>query len=71
MTETHTVILLHGLARTSRAMKKMEGALFDVGYTVVNQGYPSTKLPIQTLAAETLPAALAQCPDEGLSLIHI
>lgn len=38
MTETHTVILLHGLARTSRAMKKMEGALFDVGYTVVNQG---------------------------------
>ena len=65
MTETHTVILLHGLARTARAMKKMENALLDASYTVINQGYPSTKQNIQTLAAETLPAALAKCPTTG------
>jgi len=65
MTETHTVILLHGLARTARAMKKMENALVDAGYTVVNQGYPSTRQNIQTLAAETLPDALGKCPSVG------
>jgi pimeloyl-ACP methyl ester carboxylesterase len=65
MKEPQCVVLLHGLARTAHAMKKMEIALEKTGYTVVNQGYPSTKHPIQTLAAETLPAALAQCPDEG------
>ena len=59
------VILLHGLARTAHAMKKMENALVNTGYTVVNQGYPSTKKDIQTLATETLPKALAKCPATG------
>ena len=59
------VILLHGLARTAHAMKKMEKALGNTGYTVVNQGYPSTKQDIQSLAAETLPKALAKCPATG------
>lgn len=60
-----SVILLHGLARTARAMKKMEKALTDNGYTVVNQGYPSTRHAIDTLAAQTLTKALAKCPDTG------
>ena len=59
------VILLHGLARTAHAMKKMANALENTGYTVVNQGYPSTKKDIQTLATETLPKALAKCPATG------
>ena len=60
-----SVILLHGLARTAHAMHRMAGALSDAGYTVVNQGYPSTQKDIPTLAAQTLPNALAQCPADG------
>ncbi|MGB1466521.1 MAG: esterase/lipase family protein, partial [Alcanivorax nanhaiticus] len=37
----------------------------DNGYTVVNQGYPSTRHAIDTLAAQTLTKALAKCPDTG------
>ncbi|WP_231883039.1 triacylglycerol lipase, partial [Alcanivorax sp. HI0033] len=59
------VILLHGLARTAHSMKKMANALESTGYTVVNQGYPSTKKDIQTLSADTLPKALAKCPPTG------
>lgn len=60
-----SVILLHGLARTARAMTKMEKALTEHGYTVINQGYPSTRHAIEPLAAQTLTKALAQCPDTG------
>ncbi|MED5237996.1 MAG: alpha/beta fold hydrolase [Pseudomonadota bacterium] len=63
--EGEVVILLHGLARTARAMKKMEKALGDAGYLVVNQGYPSTRHSIPELAAQTLPKALARCPEHG------
>ncbi|MGB2247177.1 MAG: esterase/lipase family protein [Alcanivorax sediminis] len=59
------VILLHGLARTARAMKKMEKALSDDGYVVINQGYPSTRHSISELAAQALPTALARCPKQG------
>lgn len=65
MKEPECVVLLHGLARTAHAMRKMETALENTGYTVINQGYPSTKQNIQTLAAETLPAALEKCPSTG------
>lgn len=64
-----SVILLHGLARTARAMTKLEKALGDAGYTVINQGYPSTRHDIPELAAQTLPKALARCPEQGQ--IHV
>jgi len=32
------VVLLHGLARTSRSMRKMEKALLHAGYSTVNLG---------------------------------
>ena len=48
---THeTVILLHGLARSSGSMKKMEEALSKEGYQVFNIDYPSRKYSIQELA---------------------
>ena len=46
-------------------MKKMERALSESGYIVINQGYPSTRYSIPELAAQTLPKALARCPDQG------
>lgn len=55
------VVLLHGLARTDRSMNKLEHALKDENYDVINFAYPSTKHDIATLAREHLPKALAQC----------
>jgi pimeloyl-ACP methyl ester carboxylesterase len=64
------VILLHGLARSSDSMNKMESALSSEGYFVVNHDYASRKNTIQVLAAEEIPAALSKCkPDEKINFI--
>ncbi len=55
-----SVVLLHGLARTDRSFSKMETALVDAGYDVVNFGYPSRSNDIETLAEEVIPKALSQ-----------
>ena len=43
-------MLVHGLGRTWRSMKKPRKFLEQHGYTVLNLRYPSTKYPIETLA---------------------
>lgn len=45
------VVLLHGLARSDTSLIPMAAALERHGYRTVNQGYPSTEAPIDTLAA--------------------
>ncbi len=55
MEEPQCVVLLHGLARTAHAMKKMETALEKTGYTVVNQGYSSTKTPFKPSRRKPFP----------------
>ena len=45
-----TVVLLHGLARTTHSMKKMESALDAEGFRVLNLSYPSRKHSIEDLA---------------------
>jgi len=52
------VILLHGLARTSASMEKMEAALIEDGYLVANINYPSRTAEISRLAEDTISAAL-------------
>ena len=47
-----TVVVLHGLNRTSRAMGKMADTLAQEGYTVLNCNYPSRALPISALAED-------------------
>lgn len=47
-----TVVLLHGLTRSSRAMKKLETHLTAAGYTVINHDYPSTTANIETLTED-------------------
>jgi len=64
------VILLHGLARTSSSMNKMEQALSESGYLVRNTTYPSTQKPINELASEVIPAAIESCNEEGDRPIH-
>lgn len=56
------VILLHGLARSSRSMKKLQTVL-EKRYWVVNQPYDSRKYPIEELAEKAISTALAECGE--------
>lgn len=67
--EDDCVILLHGLARTEASFLAMEEVLEAEGYTVVNEGYPSTSASVATLVAETLPAQVAQCGDRRVNFV--
>lgn len=64
------VILLHGLARTSRSMRPLAVFLKQRGYTVVNVGYPSRRKPIESLAQSALPPAVATMRRHGVERIH-
>ncbi len=57
------VILLHGLARTSVSMERMEEALKSDGYFVVNDSYPSRHNTIQVLAPLAIDAGLENCGE--------
>jgi len=54
------VIVLHGLARTANAMKKLASAL-EPDYKVINNTYPSRKHTIEKLAELAIAPALEQC----------
>jgi pimeloyl-ACP methyl ester carboxylesterase len=45
-----TVVLLHGLNRTHRAMSKLATALEQEGYSVINCDYPSRRADLETLS---------------------
>jgi pimeloyl-ACP methyl ester carboxylesterase len=63
------VVLLHGIQRTPRSMRKLAKALAREGFTVVNVGYPSTKHPMETLAGTVLRDAVAsRCPDPARAI---
>lgn len=64
------VILLHGLARTSRAMVKLEEALRESGYAVANIDYPSRKYPVESLAPEAVGRGLEVCRKNSAGKIH-
>ncbi len=55
------VILLHGLARTSRSMRRMEKGLQEAGYLTCNMGYPSRKYPVEYLANTYVDRAVEDC----------
>ncbi len=55
------VVLLHGLARTSSSMSKMQEALEDDGYYTANVSYPSRKHEIAELAAMAVDDGLSTC----------
>ena len=50
--KNETVVLLHGLARSSKAMNKMSKQLTAEGYYVINHDYPSTSATIDKLTAD-------------------
>lgn len=64
------VILLHGLARSSRSMSRIEKKLSLAGYKVINVDYPSTQQTIELLADEILSFAVKPYIQEPHSQIH-
>jgi pimeloyl-ACP methyl ester carboxylesterase len=64
------VVLLHGLARTSNSMWKVENFLESQGYTVVNHGYPSTSKKIEELSRVHVKNAHKKCLSRNPSKIH-
>ena len=57
--EPDCVVLLHGIGMQGYVMKRLESALTEQGYRVVNVSYPSREMPFEKLAGEYLPAQLA------------
>lgn len=57
----NTVVLLHGLARSSDSMQKMQNALEEAGFKTCNIEYPSTKHRIETLASEHILPKIIAC----------
>jgi len=55
---------MHGLARSSSSMERMEQSLRDSGFHTVNHGYPSTDYAIDELA-NGIGDALSQCPKNA------
>ena len=66
---TETVVLLHGLGRTSKSMAYMKERLTDVGYTVYNYDYESRKNEIESLVHD-LQAFLENCCLQKETRLH-
>lgn len=64
------VILLHGLTRTPRSMKRLESAFRSRGYQVANVGYPSRRHSIDVLADLAVSRGLAACPAPAAGRVH-
>ena len=65
------VVLLHGLARTSTSMNKMQRGLEGAGFLTANIDYPSRDHEVEELADIAVPAGLEACrANEGTERIH-
>ncbi len=65
------VVLLHGLARTSSSLNKMQKALREDGYLTANVDYPSREYEIEELANIAVEDGLKTCrAGEAVEKIH-
>ncbi|MEM9334493.1 MAG: alpha/beta hydrolase [Pseudomonadota bacterium] len=64
------VVFLHGLARTSRSMEKIETAFAEQGYRTANVDYPSRIHRIEVLAPHAVQQGLETCRAGEASRIH-
>jgi len=67
--ERDIVVLLHGLSRSPRSMKKLETALARDGYEVVNIGYRAGRRRIEDLSGD-LDARLTEHKPTGDRRVH-
>jgi hypothetical protein len=70
LTRAGSVVLLHGLARTSASMAKMSGALEAAGYHVCNVSYPSREHSIEVLTREFVLPAVRACLTNPTDQVH-
>ncbi len=63
--QQETVVLLHGLVRSDRAMNKIAKELRSEGYHVINHDYPSTSATIEKLTAQIFQSLEPQIKDAG------
>lgn len=63
--KNETLVLLHGLCRTSRSMAKMEEALVAEGYNVINVDYPSRSATIEDLTEQVFQTLEEKLPPSG------
>jgi triacylglycerol lipase len=65
------VVLLHGLARTSTSMNRMQRELEDAGFATANIDYPSREHTVEELADIAVNEGLDACRNaEGVERIH-
>ncbi len=57
------VVLLHGLTRSSRSMRRMASALREAHYTVITCDYPSRSADIATLTTNLFAKLIPQLKD--------
>jgi pimeloyl-ACP methyl ester carboxylesterase len=62
------VVLLHGIARTSRSLRRMEAALRQSGFATLNIDYASRRKPIEALVADIHPQIAAFAEARGGSV---
>lgn len=68
---TDCVVLLHGLARTSTSMNKMQRELESAGFLTANIDYPSREHTVEELADIAVTEGLEACRDaKGVEKIH-
>jgi pimeloyl-ACP methyl ester carboxylesterase len=65
-----TVVLLHGLARSSDSMSKMSQALEAAGYHVCNVSYPSREHPIEVLTRDFVLPTVRACMVNPTDEVH-
>lgn len=64
------VVLLHGLARSSKSMIPIQKALAEKGYGTCNIDYPSTDYSIEYLSENYLLDSLKRCIPDDAEQIH-
>jgi len=64
------VVLLHGLARSSKSMIPLQKALAKKGYGTCNIDYPSTDYSIEYLSETYLPDMLKRCIPADANRVH-
>ena len=65
------VVLLHGLARTSRSLRPMARAIAARGTPVVGVDYPSRAFPVETLAPRAIARGFGACRAIGARRIDV
>ncbi len=69
-TAEECVVLLHGLAKSDRSMKKVERNLLEEGYFVLNVSYPSREKNIEELANIAISPAIDKCTRQASTAIN-